>query len=48
MTVFLLYVSDYETEWVVGVFSTPGKAKEYADKMVSSQFRTRIEEEEVQ
>ena len=47
MSVYLLYVSDYETEWVSGVYSTREKA-EAERKFVSNRYRSWVQEEKVQ
>ncbi len=47
MTVYVLYVSDWEKEWISGIYSTYEKCEE-ARKMISSRFNTWIEAEKVQ
>ena len=47
MTVYLLYVNDWDGgEWIEGVYSTLEKAEE-ARKTISKRFRSRIEKEKV-
>lgn len=48
MTVYLLYVNDWETDqWIEGIYSTREKAEE-ARKLVSPRFRSWVVEEKVQ
>lgn len=47
MIIYLLYVSDYETEWLEGIYSTREKAEE-SRQLVSRRFRSWVQEEKVQ
>lgn len=47
MKVYLLYVSDYENDWISSIYSTREKA-EYASKVfIGKRYHSWIEEEEV-
>ena len=47
MTVYLLYASDYESDWIEGIYSTREKAEE-ARNLISKRFRSWVQEEKVQ
>lgn len=47
MKVYLLYVTDHESDWLSGIYGTREKAEEAAKVFISKRFSSWIEEDEV-